>query len=416
MARLDTLPIELLQIIAEYISADTLELVDDSDDDSDAWLYVGPERGRTPLETSISTIPWEGAICDLAALALTNRFFNQLFEPLLYQWDMYGDERPQAVHWAIKHQSLGTLKRAQAAGLDFGSITSLFKHWGSPLQQALLYSDDHTLTILKWLLENGVDPNPCCSARKIEGVPYPASDASKSALCRAIEGHHEKAALLLLDHGAAIFFTGRQEDPDDRIVIDTALHKAAKSGCVRVVERLLKDGPLRVDDLNSNGHTPLMCAAGTWSSRVKITRLLLQHGANPLSRPEGVHSALSMAMQCFHVRNVFTLLQHARQDPSNTEMFSHASLWELLSMLNWRLVRSPGHGSHQGFSQVTAILSVFVKLGADFNNPPPPYASEQQDFPSDEHRNLSTFHHFCLFIQPMVIRKFAHAHLRGMAH
>lgn len=327
------------------------------------------------------------------------------------------DDRLRAVYWAIKHQSLGTLKRAQASGVDFGGITSLSSHWGSPLELALLYSNDDTLTIFKWLLENGSDPNPSCSAREIKGVPYPVSDASESALCKAIGGHHEKAALLLLDHGAAVFFTEPQEEPDDRIVIDTALHEAAKSGCLRVVERLLKDGPLGFGDLDSNGHTPLMCAAGTWSSsRVKITRLLLQHGANPLWRPKGVHSALSMAMQCCHVRNVFTLLQHARQDSSNTELFSHASLWELLSLPAWRLVRTPGHGSHQGFSHVAAILSVFVKLGADFNNPPPPYASGQEGFPSDEHRKLNAFRHFCLFIQPIIIRKFAYAHLRGMAH
>lgn len=390
MARLGALPVELLRLIADFISEDASNFVDEES-----------EMECTELEMNISAIPWEGAFNDLAALALTNRFFNQVFEPLLYQWDINRVDGLHAVFWAIRSQSLGTLKKAQASGLDFGSVLSWSSRWGRPLERAVPCSDDEpTFAVLKWLLENGAKPTPSCLAREMEhkGVRYPASDRSQSVLYEAIRMRNERAALLLLDHGAPIFFKEPREHSHERNKRHTAVHEAARKGCVRVVERLLRDGPVGFDCLDSEDQTPLMCAvaSGSHYPNGEVIKSLLQHGADPLLRSDGSRCALEMALlQDDRPQDLFDLL-HTMQEASDNPSFSHFSLWKLLSVPNWRLKSLlPGENPND---YPAMNLSVFVKLGADFNNPPPPYASSARGLQSDKPgKSLPSVSFVCLY-------------------
>ncbi len=105
-------------------------------------------------------------------------------------------------------------------------------------------------------------------------VNYVAGCNSKSALCRAVIGKHEKAVRLLIEAGANVNYHSDAPYADAPI-----LHHAVETGSLNIV-RLLLDAGAEVDyrERMFEG-TPLLWAAS--HSDPAIAKLLLERGANP---------------------------------------------------------------------------------------------------------------------------------------
>ncbi|KAI4597526.1 hypothetical protein KJ359_004228 [Pestalotiopsis sp. 9143b] len=310
MARLETLPIELLRLIADFVVANAI-----------------PNN----IETKG---PFRWAYCDLAALALTNQEFNRIFEPLLYQWDEQQDEC-HSISWAVQSDEIGTLERALASGFDFNRTL----HTLSARRDLPGYNDvivgislgtyaDH---ILKWLLEHGTKPEPF-EPRTLETLPHPASYERESPLFQSFGFcHNQEVALILLQCGARPFFI-----QPNVTSYKHALGEAARAGFERVVEQLLQDGTFQWAFLDGNGCTALDHAVEATFPNTAVIEVLLRHGASDFRRKEsGLGNAMSprdlyngLLLQAFqggHVDNVVALLRNINEhDP---DFYSQKSLW-----------------------------------------------------------------------------------------
>ncbi|ETS74573.1 hypothetical protein PFICI_13057 [Pestalotiopsis fici W106-1] len=291
MARLDTLPVELLHDIAGFVSSNAVML--------DAKGETG-EKSR-----------W--AESDLAALSCTNRQFHQIFTPYLYQWDQeYGS---YAMSWAIQTSSYETLEKTLTLGYHLDSIITLAKRWRNykenqrhrPIEIAILF-EEHRL--LKWLLEHGAsaDPGPVKDVQLEDGsVHRMAQGRSSSPLYRAlVQLSDDNAAVILLDAGARTRF-GR----DDTFFYScTALHLAATRGLAKTMERLLlpKD-TLDINEKDWHGHTALHLAVLEQDHRMAIIEKLLRHGANPHTSNNENTTAIESAVSTGHLENVLALIQ-----------------------------------------------------------------------------------------------------------
>lgn len=351
-ARLEALPIELLRLIVDFISVNEYKGV---------WGPWGEEQEHEVISRT------------LAALACTNRRFNQVFELYLYRWDAKQGYRRRAIGWAMRRFSFGTLERAMAAGFDLNDEEEIPAGWGlfePPLCRAVSVGRE---PMLEWLLEHGAKTNPLSQSRVVKGLPYPAIRKGAAALFRAIrESMNEEAAMILLDHGATSFFVDHLEEPKpgEEDWIETALHGVAAFGWTTVLERILEDPVLHdyIDYRDVDDHTPLSIAA-EWesSSNAGAMEVLLRHGADPFATFNDVRSPLILAAELGHADHITVLLRYASEDHSKARLFSHQSLWDLMQALDRRI------GSFYGPVDCNAILSEFVKYGADFDNPPPPY-------------------------------------------
>ncbi|KAK6196619.1 hypothetical protein LQW54_011359 [Pestalotiopsis sp. IQ-011] len=413
MARLDTLPIEILHLITGHLKA-SREDEDEDEDEDDADADVPTSHPRSKI------------ICDLSALARTSRHFHQIFNPLLYQWTR--DHEGYAVSWAIENRSYQTIENALSVGFDLHSQVALYsKREGSsdfmcrltPLKVAI---DRGGNDVLKWLLDHGAHPDhgrimedPCKSGDTNDR----ASDITTSALYYAL-GDDEEAALMLMDYGALVYFA--QNDRQGSLVfLTTALHLAASCGLDRVVERLLAAGTIAVDDFNHEGSTPLQYAAPALDTRKTVIEMLLQHGADPHAENDSGYRPLKSAIKHGNVDNVLVLIQalaasfssyaaakadskedsdagsdtgsdsgsdadaDAVSEDSSVGMYelsfgaahgwSHLQLYHIMDALSDRLHNIPLEGAQE----VRLILTELHSHGADFNNPPAPYEEPEEE-------------------------------------
>lgn len=393
MARLDTLPIEILHLITGYLQASR-----EGEDDADVP----------------ASFPRSKIICDLSALARTSRRFHQIFHPLLYQWTR--DHEGYAVSWAIVNRSYQTIENALSVGFDLHSQVALYPEREgfsdpmcrlTPLKVAI---DRGCNDVLKWLLDHGAHPDH----GRIMEDPFEtgdtnqrASDAATSALYYALHGH-EEASLMLMDHGALVYFA--QSDSEGSLVLSTtALHLAAAYGLDQVVERLLAEGAIKVDELEDGGSTPLHHAAPAFDTRKRVIEMLLQHGADPHAENDEGHRPLELAIENGDIDNVLVSIQalaasfssyaaakadskkdsDAGSDDSGGDMYelsfcgahgwSHLQLYHIMEALSTRMRSRKPSNPLEGAQEVSLILTELRSHGADFNNPPAPYVEPETE-------------------------------------
>ncbi|ETS74565.1 hypothetical protein PFICI_13049 [Pestalotiopsis fici W106-1] len=371
MARFDLLPVELLRIIGHSVAGEAI---------------VGVRNKRNlKVPRAPRAIGYGNG--DLAALARTNRRFNQVFEPLLYQWDAQQIDGGSAVIWALDNMSMGTLERSLASGFDFNS--DLATWWDGMDDEICDFAIFHAVQagrepMLKWLLEHGAKPD-LCEPLEIANLPLPVSYEQRSALSMAMDPPgNEEAALILLDYGARVLLA-EEWDVGQDLSITSALHEAVRNDFTRVVERLLRDGTIPVNHRDSDNMSALELAAREISPNSAMIELLLRYGADPIRDDETRSpTAVCLAFAVGNPDNIAPLLRHITKDPSNKDFFSHNLLWILLNMVTDRPM-SMAFGSDAGPSQYKSIVSKLVEFGADFNNPPPPYA------PQHEHGKFDAF-------------------------
>jgi len=75
---------------------------------------------------------------------------------------------------------------------------------------------------------------------------------------------------------------------------ENALHLAASRGYTEIAEILLRQG-LDVNDMNSQGRTPLHFAASGAPGTVTVVELLLKHGADPNAKDDDLETPLTLA-------------------------------------------------------------------------------------------------------------------------
>lgn len=403
MRGLGALPVELLHMIAEQLCADAVEkaanghrilpkIEDEADpnemanevtaevEESDASSVEAADEmdvasdghnGPYSARTSSTIMYYTHAMCGLGALSLTNRYLHRVFNPLLYRWSRENTAR--AVSWAIRRNSLATLDKAFSFGLDVNAkiyMSPLQDEWpragrAGPfrmVEQALRKGCEASL---EWLLKHGATMD----GPIVEGFPYHTTDDSSALSLAQVHYRNEDAALILLDHGANVFFAGEKywDDEDDVEVspIDSALHNAADRGHTRVVKRLLLEHTIDINMRNELGMTPLYLAARNSDDSTAIIELLFQHGASP---PEQ-HMLPQMLPFC-HPQNLALLLPAYTEYPRD---FLRKCLVKLNSHIRSLCLydRLPQRGQ-----EIFALLSKLVEFGADFNYPPPCYERE----------------------------------------
>lgn len=361
MVCLETLPTELLLLVAEFVVANA--------------LTIGI---KTKVEGE-DLFRWSA--CDLAALALANRQFNRIFEPLLYQWDEQ-QVKCHSVPWAIKNDQLGTLERALASGFDLNRTLPPYDgvrdKWNRPQWDE--YAVGFAVATkahrpLKWLLEHGAKPDPI-EPRVVEAFPSAASFDRESPLFQTFQrnGHYgQEAALSLLSHGARVFFVR-----DDGWYYN-ALCEAAKVGFDEVVEHILQNDTMMWSVMESGGRMALDNAALVhWPVEATIEVLLRHRALRTRAEDEFLphiddiyEGSLELAFHRGHVDNVIAILRHVSQhDP---EFFTLPSLYTLLSMLDRRLKSDSVTTQPEDYK---IIMSKLVEFGVDFNAPRPAPSEE----------------------------------------
>lgn len=383
MARLEALPIELLHLIAGYVTADT-------NDPANAPYKIPNPIDYLGKSTSPGSI---GCVCDLAALSLTNRHFHQVFDTLLYQW--VRDHGGYAVCWAVLNSAFRTLEKALSSGFDIDNEVASLRHqfgqWvflGStrPLELAI---NEGRPDVVKWLLEHGACTD---SESAILVDPYRtgdtnlrASDMDTATLCQAIYGlstYNAEIVMMLIDHGALLYFAEDDEDTDELRLACTALHVAVRQRRLEVMEKLLSDGSIKIDATDSNGLTPLDLAASISDSMTPVINMLLKYGAEAFFGP------LDFAIEKGHMDNVLLLIQviadsmspepisnaDSDEEPhSAAHGWSHLFLYEVIACLDNRFREGDTWRHSCNPEDARTILAKLVELGADFNNPPGPW-------------------------------------------
>lgn len=153
----------------------------------------------------------------------------------------------------------------------------------SPLLDRNLYTQ--LAHFVPQLLAKGANPN--------------VTDQYTSALLQAISGHNSVAVALLLQAGA---------NPNDAVKLtcfeEIPLLSAIKEGQIEVVRYLLQYGAR--PNVVSHIRTPLIVAIGDdlsfarlHSNRTSIVKLLLQHGADPLTYNSRKDTSLSIMKRNF---------------------------------------------------------------------------------------------------------------------
>lgn len=383
MACLGALPVELLHLIAGYVTADT-------DDPANAPYKMPRAIDYLGKSTSPSQM---GLTSDLAALSLTNRHFHQIFDVLLYQWSR--DHGGYAVCWAVLYRSFRTLEKALSSGFDIDSEVAIlrlryeelvFTGNTRPLDLAIL---ENRPDVVKWLLEHGACTD---SESAILVDPYRtgdtnlrASEMEAAALCQAIYGlgtYNADIAMMLIDHGALLYFAEFGADTDGLRLACTALHVAVRYRRLEILEKLLSDGSIKVDAPDAEGLTPLDMAASMSDPMTPVIKMLLKYGADPFS------GALESAIEKGHVDNVLLLIQVIADSMSpgpvsNADSdeephmaahgWSHLFLYTVIARFDDRYLEGDSWRDSCYPEEGRIILARLVELGAEFNNPPGPW-------------------------------------------
>ena len=144
--------------------------------------------------------------------------------------------------------------------------------------------------ILTLLLTNEYDVIDTNNNQKISKLCCidAANKNGESALLISLKHHQTSTAQIILDYGANIHVTDNEEN--------SALHFAALGGFVDIMKTLLQKRQF-VNDVNSNGETPLMLAVRGRS--YNAVKMLLNHGAD-------VNAINSKGTTSLHELNRFT--------------------------------------------------------------------------------------------------------------
>lgn len=379
MARLETLPNEILYAIASCITADCVT------------QRVYQRRAKRGIERT------------LAALSLLNRHFHQIFDLRLYRWNRDCGQR--ALNWAIQKQSFPTIEKALAAGFDLNRASVaripplMVKRyaWRENMRPIEVAIKSERNDVLKWLLEHGASPDygRILHVSRDDGTTsHRASDVKTSALYLVLhETQNEEAARLLLDHGALVYFaelTRRESRFEPRT---TALHVAAGAGMAGVVEKLLRmEDAIRLDHKDRDHQTALTHCAQKPSSQKAVIDIFLRHGAHPTRMTTGMDDPLCNALYHGHMDNVLALIQAVADASSSDADFtpwSYVALTQYIMALDSRATENQCSGPFAPDKEIQTILAKFLEVGADFNNPPPPYqypdeSDSDSDIDSDE--------------------------------
>lgn len=189
-----------------------------------------------------------------------NRHLHDALNPYLYHHNIKCFDS-SALRWAAKHGKEVTARYFLDAWP--GSLAGVTEYG---LKKALASAAmKGSSTVMKQLLERGVDPNMI-----VIEVDEILEKRKESMLLLAVRHGHESTVSVLLDYGA------------DK---NSAAVWAAEHGNLSIVKMVMEVHHCRADALGPHGMTPLMQAAK--HGHVEIIKYLLQIGADPNYREFG---------------------------------------------------------------------------------------------------------------------------------
>ncbi|KAI0109914.1 ankyrin [Daldinia grandis] len=254
MAALNTLPVEILHEIANFLTTCT----EAGDVVADQKALASLTRVNTRLRNTFDSILWK-----------TNTIFSSPGGP---------DGRccpKSAVHWAATKNRIDILEKAFEYNLALGVARD-----GSPLYSASELGHDAAVL---WLLDHGVPTDSETPGEIPSGHHSNARKAAQydhSPLYVAIKRCKESTALILLSRGANMWF-GQQEPPEEELQ-QAAIHGAAFYGLTTVVKHLVLAMGIDVDELDSDFNTPLnhVMTASDSERTANMIKTLLELGAD----------------------------------------------------------------------------------------------------------------------------------------
>jgi ankyrin repeat protein len=282
--------------------------------------------------------------------AAERRDWNGLLDQIIAKADVSAPQADgtTALHWAVHHDDLATLKALLAAGANASATNA---YGVPPLSLACVNGNER---IVRELLVAGADPNT--TLRGGETVLMTAARTGRVGPVAA-----------LMERGAKV-------DAQDRKG-QTALMWAAADGQSEVVALLIKAGADIHHRLKS-GFTPLLFAAR--EGRIEVARTLLKAGASANEAIETEKSgkraplegtsALALAVENGHFELAMELV-NAGADPNDQR-----SGYTALHIVTW--VRKPNRGDDEagqpppeGSGRLTSLDFVrqIVAKGADVN-------------------------------------------------
>ncbi|OTA59095.1 ankyrin [Hypoxylon sp. EC38] len=337
MANLDTLPPEILLIIARFCG------------------YV--LSGQDILEITL-------AHRDFASLALVNRRLRNIFDPILWRFNArYGvyDENTlptvSAVYWAASRNRIDILGKA----LKYDHPLGLYLR-KDPIHRAAANGQNAACA---WLLDHGVPIDYTPSERVDVDSPFPIRPWPRdhvspdcSPLFTAIMKRKESTAILLLNRGAKFQFK-------TQALMNSALHSAAIFGLTAVIEYLVKAMGVDVNLLDCQRFTPLYYAVQR-RHNCKTILTLLNLGAD-INAEHNFQLPLTKAIMMGHFSNAMLLVDAgARVNPINTNRDTLSPLivctW---SEDKYDTVDDPKY--FEAATQQTEVLRKLIAKGADLN-------------------------------------------------
>lgn len=156
----------------------------------------------------------------------------------------------------VQQDDLGGLKSELRRNEDFPEIAVRL------LSAAII---EEKVSIVEWLLEEGVNPNRC----------DPFADG-RSSLWYAVIQNNKRLIRILVEHGATVERAGFPDFDDD-----TALHVAVGKGDPDLVRLLIEkaEGKSAFEVYSDNDRSPLHCAV--YENDLEAAKLLLDSGHDP---------------------------------------------------------------------------------------------------------------------------------------
>lgn len=234
-----------------------------------------------------------------------------------FKFSLYEEERS-----AVRYEGVDYLNQQQLIALLIGAGAKPDERWHKQHLTLLTSSAVNLVGALKAVLECGADPNATTNDKgqsALHLLASPIQIRDQDTECSL----HETGIRLLLKHNGSVirrdeageapihwaafgsnlhifqlYRTASRLDKEALLELgnhhgETLLHFAAAGGKIDIMEQLLSIG-MNVNEPNSNGWTPLMCALAptgesnstpkahvkTLSEAIRAARLLLSHGAD----------------------------------------------------------------------------------------------------------------------------------------
>ncbi|KAI0152536.1 ankyrin [Hypoxylon sp. NC0597] len=337
MANLDTLPPEILLIIAKFCG----------------YVSSGQDISQITL-----------AHRDFASLALVNRRLRDVFDPILWRFNarhgVYNENTlptVSAVYWAASRNRIDILEKALRYRHPLGSYLRR-----DPIHRAAANGQNAACS---WLLDHGVPIDYTPSERVDVDSPFPVPPWPRdhvspdcSPLFTAITKRKESTAILLLKRGARFRFK-------TQAVVNSALHLAAIFGLPMVIEYLVKAMGVDVNLLDYRRETPLHYAVQRRHNG-KIILTLLNLGAD-INAEQNFQLPLTKAIMMGHFSNAMLLVDAgARVNPTNTNRDTLSPL----IVCTWSEDKYDTMDDPEDFestAQQDEVLRKLIAKGADLN-------------------------------------------------